>query len=199
MSKLVVISGPSGVGKGTIVDLLRKKYADEGKKLYLSISCTTRLPREGEVDGVNYYFIKEKEFKKRISEDDFFEYNEYKTGKFYGTPKSTVIEYLNKGYDVILEIDINGYRIIKEKYPDCLGIFIMPPDEEALYERLRNRGTETEDVIETRISAAKEEIAGNSIYDYIIVNETGKVEEAASKIYKLINHENKEWIMNDIF
>ena len=187
MSKLVVISGPSGVGKGTIVKLLEERYEKEGKKLYLSISCTTRAPREGERDGVDYYFISEDEFRKRIDNNDFFEYNEYSTGRFYGTPKSTVIEYLNKGFDVILEIDINGYRKIKEIYPDCLGIFIMPPDEEALYERLRNRGTETEDVIETRIKTSREEIANSHIYDEIIVNETGKSEKSAEMIYQLLN------------
>ena len=114
MSKLVVISGPSGVGKGTIIKLLQEKYEEEKKNLYLSISCTTRLPREGEIDGISYYFISEKEFLKRINDNDFLEYNKYGTGKYYGTPKSTVLKYLEMGYDVILEIDINGYRQIKE-------------------------------------------------------------------------------------
>ena len=167
MSKLVVISGPSGVGKGTIVNELKEMYQENNRKLYLSVSATTRSPREGEVEGINYYFISEEEFKRKIEEEEFFEYNQYGTGKFYGTPKDTVMNYLNNGYDVILEIDVNGYKQIKEKYKEALGIFIMPPNEEALYERLRNRGTESEDIIETRIKTAREEIAGNDIYDEI--------------------------------
>lgn len=187
MSKLIVISGPSGVGKGTIVKLLQEKYQEEGKKLYLSISCTTREPREGEREGVHYYFITEEEFLRRISEGDFFEYNKYGTGKYYGTPKSTVLEYLNKGYDVILEIDINGYKQIKKEYPDCVGIFIMPPSINDLYARLKNRGTEDNNVIERRIQTAVDEMNGKDIYDYIVTNEDGKSDLAMQKIYKIIN------------
>lgn len=186
MSKLVIISGPSGVGKGTIVNLLIERYHKEQKKLYLSISCTTRKPREGEVDGKHYYFISERKFNSMIKKDDFLEYNKYGTGKYYGTPKSTVLNYLNDGYDVILEIDINGYQQIKEKYPECIGIFIMPPCVDELLNRLKNRNTETIDVINTRLETAKREIANRDIYDYIIVNENNKVEEAADKIYNLI-------------
>ena len=187
MSKLVIISGPSGVGKGTIVKLLQERYQKENKKLYLSVSCTTRSPREGEIDGVHYYFISEDEFKKRIAKKDFLEFNIYGTGKYYGTPKSTVINYLNEGYDVILEIDINGYKQIKENYPDCIGIFIMPPDVKELYNRLKNRGTESEDVIKTRIKTAKEEIKNKDIYDYIVVNENGLSDIATNKVYDIIN------------
>ena len=186
MGKLVVISGPSGVGKGTIVKHLIDIYNAKKDNLHLSVSCTTRNPREGETDGVSYYFITEKEFKKRIKKGDFLEYNKYGTGKYYGTPKSTTIEYLNKGYDVILEIDINGYRQIKKSFPDSLGIFIMPPSIEELYNRLKNRNTETEDVIKVRLDAAKNEIENREIYDYIIVNENNKSEEAAKDIYEII-------------
>ncbi len=189
MSKLLIISGPSGVGKGTIVNILQKIYQEQSKKLYLSISCTTRSPREGEVDGVNYYFIDEKEFKKRLREGDFLEYNIYGTGKYYGTPKSTVLKYLRDGYDVILEIDINGYKQIKENYPDSIGVFIMPPSIDELYARLKNRNTETEEIINTRIETAKKEIAENSIYDYVIVNENNQSELTAQKIYELMNGE----------
>lgn len=189
MNKLLVISGPSGVGKGTIINHLEDMYQENNKKLYLSVSCTTRNPREGEVDGVNYFFISEKEFKKRIKENDFLEYNIYGTGKYYGTPKSTVLKYLKKGYDVILEIDINGYKQIKENFPDCVGIFIMPPDIDELYNRLKNRNTEDEDIIKIRIETAKREIAENDIYDYIIVNENGKSLEAANKIYNIMNED----------
>ncbi len=189
MSKLLIISGPSGVGKGTIVKHLQDKYEELKKKLYLSVSCTTRSPREGEVEGVNYYYITEKEFKKRIKKNDFLEYNLYGTGKYYGTPKSTVLKYLKKGYDVILEIDINGYKQIKENYPDAIGVFIMPPDIDELYNRLKNRNTETEEVIKVRLETAEKEIAENHIYDHIIVNENGKSEEAAMKIFDLMNEE----------
>ena len=101
MSKLIIISGPSGVGKGTIIELLKKRYLKENKKLYLSISCTTRSPREGEIDGVHYYFISEDEFLERIKRNDFLEYNKYGTGKYYGTPKSTVMDYLKQDYDFL--------------------------------------------------------------------------------------------------
>ena len=186
MSKLLVISGPSGVGKGTIVKILESMYQEDNRKLYLSISCTTRKMREGEVDGVNYYFISEKEFRKRLKNSDFLEYNVYGTGKLYGTPKSTVLEYLKKDYDVILEIDINGYKQIKANYPDCVGIFIMPPSIDELYARLRNRNTEDEELINIRIETAKHEIEEKDIYDYVIVNETNKSEEAARKIYNIM-------------
>ena len=122
MSKLLVISGPSGVGKGTIVNHLKEMYETKNKKLYLSISCTTRSPREGEVDGREYFFISEKEFKSRIKKCDFLEYNKYCTVKYYGTTKSTVLKYLDYGYDVILEIDINGYNILDTmKYSNIAG------------------------------------------------------------------------------
>lgn len=186
MSKLIVISGPSGVGKGTIVKHLQDRYKEENKKLYLSISCTTRNPREGEVDGVNYYFITEEEFKEKINNNDFLEYNQYGTGKYYGTPKSTVLKYLNEGYDVILEIDINGYKQIKANYPDSVGVFIMPPSPKELYNRLKERNTETEEVIKVRLETAKKEIRGRKIYDYIVVNENGKSKEASDEIYNIM-------------
>lgn len=186
MSKLVVISGPSGVGKGTIVNLLKEKYKEENRKLHVSISCTTRTIRDGETPNVSYYFISEEEFVDRINQNDFLEYNCYGTGKYYGTPKSTVIEYLNKGYDVILEIDINGYKQVKENYPDCLGIFIMPPSIENLENRLRNRGTETEEAIQKRLETATSEIKEKDIYDLIIINEENKEQEALQKIYEAI-------------
>ena len=187
MGKLVVISGPSGVGKGTVINLLKETYKNNNDKLYLSISCTTRSPREGEVEGISYYFISYEEFIKRIEEGDFLEYNKYGTGKYYGTPKSITLDYLSKGYDVILEIDINGYKQIKERFPDCVGIFIMPPSRKELYARLKNRNTETEDVIKTRLETAKEEIKNRFIYDHIIVNENNKSDVTAEKIYKIMS------------
>lgn len=186
MGKLVVISGPSGVGKGTVINLLKDKYQERGEKLYLSISCTTRSPREGEVDGVSYYFISEEEFLKRIEAGDFLEYNQYGTGKYYGTPKSITLDYLNKGYDVILEIDINGYKQIKERFPDCVGIFIMTPSRKELYARLKNRNTETEEVIKTRLKTARDEIKNRFIYDRVIVNQNNKSDVTAERIYKIM-------------
>ena len=191
MSKLVIISGPSGVGKGTIINSLQEMYKNNKKKLYLSISCTTRSPREGEKNKVNYYFISERKFKSLIKKNDFLEYNIYGTGKYYGTPKSTVLKYMKKGYDVLLEIDINGYKQIKENFPDAVGIFIMPPVIEELYNRLKNRNTETEDVIKVRLETAKKEIAERDIYDHIVVNENDKSREAALEIYSIIKGEIK--------
>ena len=186
MSKLLIISGPSGVGKGTIINHLQDMYKENNKKLYLSISCTTRNPREGEVDGISYYFISERAFKNRIKRNDFLEYNIYGTGKYYGTPKSTVLKFLEKGYDVILEIDINGYKQIKKNFPDAIGIFIMPPDIDELYNRLKIRNTEDEEIIKVRIETAKNEIAESDIYDHIIVNENNKSLDAAEKIYNIV-------------
>ena len=193
MNKLIVISGPSGVGKGTIINHLKDIYEEKNKKLYLSISATTRAPREGEVDGVNYYFISEKEFKKRIKKNDFLEYNIYGTGKYYGTPKSTIMEFLKTGYDVLLEIEINGYKQIKENFKDAIGIFIMPPDIDELYNRLKNRNTEDEETIRIRLETAKKEIEENYIYDYIVVNENNKSLEAANEIYRIINRRGRKW------
>ncbi len=187
MSKLIIISGPSGVGKGTIIELLKKRYLKENKKLYLSISCTTRSPREGEIDGVHYYFISEDEFLERIKRNDFLEYNKYGTGKYYGTPKSTVMDYLKQDYDVILEIDINGYKRIKKECPNCIGIFIMPPNEEELYQRLKNRGTEDEKTIQIRLATAQSELKQKDIYDYLVVNYDGKVEKSSEEVYNIIN------------
>lgn len=189
MNKLVVISGPSGAGKGTVVKELLNIYKEHDEKVHLSISATTRLKREGEIEGVNYYFIKEEEFLKKLEEKDFLEYNMYATGKYYGTLKSHVLEYLKKGYDVILEIDINGYKQVVSNYHDVLGIFIMPPSLEILEKRLRDRGTETEENIKKRLQTAKEEIENKKIYPHIVINHDDKVRKAAEKIYEIIKND----------
>ena len=188
MSKLVVISGPIGTGKWTVVKELLNIYKEHDDKVHLSVSATTRLPREGEVDGVNYYFIKEDEFLKKINENDFLEHNMYGTGKYYGTLRSEVLKKLSEGYDVILEIDVNGYKQIITNYDDVLGIFIMPPSLEVLEQRLRDRGTETEENIKKRLKTAKEEIENKEIYPHIVINEDGKVFEAANEIYSIIKN-----------
>lgn len=188
MGKLVVISGPSGAGKGTVVQELLKIYKLNNDKVHLSVSATTRSPREGEVDGVNYYFISESDFLNKIANSELLEYNKYGTGKYYGTLKEHVFEYLDSGYDVILEIDINGYKQVISNYSDAIGIFITTPSLKALEERLRNRGTETEEQIKKRLETAKVEIRNKKIYPYIIINEEGKVTEAANKVYNIIKN-----------
>lgn len=186
MGKLIVISGPSGAGKGTIVEALLEIYKKNNSKVHLSVSATSRLPREGEIDGESYYFISESNFLEKIKKGDFLEYNMYGTGKYYGTLKSHVLNYLNNGYDVILEIDINGYKQVINNYPEAIGIFVAPPSLEVLEQRLRDRGTETEENIRKRLETAKTELANKEIYPYIVVNEDGKAMEAALKIYNII-------------
>lgn len=188
MSKLVVISGPSGAGKGTVVKELLNIYKENNDKVHLSISATTRLKREGEVEGVNYYFITESEFKEKIQTNDFLEYNQYGTGKYYGTLKSHVLNYLSQDYDVILEIDINGYKQVINNYEDALGIFIAPPSLEVLEKRLRDRGTESEENIQKRLATAKVEMENQELYPHIVINEDDKVSDAALKIYQIIKN-----------
>ena len=186
MSKLVVISGPSGAGKGTVVKELLNIYAYNKDKVHLSVSATTRSPRVGEVDKINYYFITEEDFLNKIKNKEFLEYNQYGTGKYYGTLKNHVFEYLDKGYDVILEIDINGYKQVIKNYPDALGIFITTPNLKILEQRLRDRKTETEEQIQDRLKTAKEELKNKDIYPHIIINEDGKSLEAAKSVYEII-------------
>ena len=186
MGKLVVISGPSGAGKGSIVKELLNIYKENNDKVHLSVSATTRLKRVGEVEGVNYYFITEKDFLSKIDNNEFLEYNKYGTGKYYGTLKSHVQKYLNDGYDVILEIDINGYLQVINNYKEAIGIFIMPPSLKKLEHRLRDRGTETEEQIKKRLQTAKAEMKNRNIYPHIVVNEDDKVLEAAKVVYRII-------------
>ena len=190
MGKLIVISGPSGDGKGTVVKELLKIYESNNDLVHLSVSATTREPREGEVDKVNYYFISEKDFLNKIDNQELLEYNKYGTGKYYGTLKSHVFEYIDNGYDVILEIDINGYKQVINNYKDAIGIFITTKNLKILEQRLRDRGTETEEQIEKRLKTAREELKNKDIYPYIIINEDGKSFDAAMEIYNIIK--NKE-------
>lgn len=175
---LIVISGPSGAGKGTICKALLDK-----NDFWLSVSATTRQPREGEVHGKNYYFIDREEFLSRIKNNDFLEYAEV-YGNFYGTPKSNVIEMLENGKDVILEIDIQGALKVKEVFPEGVFIFILPPSMEELKKRIIKRGSETPESLMTRFKSAYKEINYVSKYSYAVVNDT--VEEAVKKIESIV-------------
>lgn len=164
--KLFVISGPSGVGKGTIVN----EIMSSSSGIKLSVSATTRSPRDGEIDGSSYFFMSETEFKEKISEDGFLEYA-YVHGHYYGTPKKPVIDALKEGFDVILEIDVQGAMQVKSSYKDGIYIFVLPPSMEQLESRIRTRGTESEDDIALRLGKALGEIRYLNEYDYSIVND----------------------------
>ena len=163
---LIILSGFSGVGKGTVVRRLLSDYDNYA----LSISATTRKPREGEEDGVSYFFKSKEEFEQMIKEDSFIEHARY-VENYYGTPKAYVQEQLDAGKDVILEIEIQGALKVKEKYPDALMLFLVPPDAQTLKERLVGRGTETADVIHDRLERAAQEAQEMGSYEYIIVND----------------------------
>ena len=159
----------------------------------MSISATTRKPREGEVDGVQYFFIEKEDFERMIKENQFLEYARY-VDNYYGTPKEFVFNKLDQGISVILEIEMQGALKVKEQYPETVLIFITPPSAEELESRLRGRGTETEDVIASRLSRASEEADYMSKYDYVVVNESGKVAECAAHIHHIIETEKRKAI-----
>lgn len=176
---LIVVSSPSGGGKGTILSELFKR----NENLKMSVSATTRSPREGEVDGVHYYFISKEEFKAKIENGEMLEYANY-VSNYYGTPKAPVDKWLSEGKDVILEIEVQGGKQVKEIAPDCVSLFVLPPSLEILEQRLRGRGTETDDVICNRMAQASREIGCVIDYDYAVVNNT--VEQAVSDIEAII-------------
>ena len=163
---LIVLSGPSGVGKGT---LNAKLFAEFGEQIAFSVSATTRAPREGEVDGTHYFFISRQEFENRIANNDFLEHAEF-AGNCYGTPVSYVNSLLEQGKNVILEIDVQGAMQVRSRMPESVSIFILPPSFEELENRLRGRGTETEEKILMRLGAARREMEYAPKYDYQIVN-----------------------------
>lgn len=181
---LYLIAGPSGVGKGTVVKELMK--LDE--KLALSVSATTRAPRPGEIDGESYFFLSRDEFDRLIAEDGFFEHAEY-AGNCYGTPKKAVFDKLDAGFDVILEIEVQGCMQVMEKSPEVIGIFLLPPSYKELEKRLRGRGTESEEVIQKRLSAAKQELGCVNRFDCFVINDS--VDKAARTILSIIR-ENRD-------
>lgn len=164
--KLFVISGSSGVGKGTLISLLLKNNPN----IMLSISHTTRAPRQGEIDGINYFFRTKEEFQKSINENAFLEWAQY-SDNFYGTKRKFVERKLNEGFDLILEIDTQGALKVKEQMPDAILIFILPPSLKDLENRLRGRKTETEEAIQKRLNFVESEMKNSSLYDYQIVND----------------------------
>ena len=191
--KLFVVSAPSGCGKGTILF----EVLNNNKNLFYSVSATTRAPREGEIDGVNYYFLSKDEFKREINNGGMLEYAQY-CDNFYGTPKKKVVEKLEQGIDVILEIETNGAMQVKGVMPEAVLIFILPPSVLELRRRLNKRGTEEESVIEKRVKEAKDEIRRAFNYDYIIMNDEldKAIEdfEAVLKASKLTKENNKNMI-----
>jgi guanylate kinase len=176
---LLVLSGPSGVGKGTLCNRLRSLSPE----LVYSVSATTRKPREGEVDGVNYFFKTHDEFRDMIEAGDLLEWAEY-VGNFYGTPKSFVQETIDQGKDIILEIDVQGAMQVKERFPEAIFIFVLPPSLEELQSRITNRGTETESSIRSRMAAAGEELKLMEHYDYAVVNDV--LETACNRVQSII-------------
>jgi guanylate kinase len=177
---LIVLSGPSGVGKGTV----RKQiFSQPNNDFVYSISMTTRLPREGEINGVDYFFKKREEFESLIEQGKLLEYAEF-VGNYYGTPVDYVRETLDSGKDVFLEIEVKGARQVREKFPEGLFIFLMPPSLSELKNRIVTRGTETEDLIHNRMLSAREEIEMMSLYDYVVENDY--VEHACEKVKAII-------------
>lgn len=179
---LIVLSGPSGVGKGTVCSYLRREHPE----LTYSISATTREMRPGEVDGVNYFFLSREDFIERKEKGDFLEWAEV-YGNFYGTPQAAVEEYLDQGKDVILEIDIQGAMKVKEIFPDGVFVFLLPPSKDELERRIKGRAADTAETIQHRLSCVDEELASIASYQYVVVN--GLVGGAAEQIKAIIKAE----------
>lgn len=192
---LIVVSGPSGAGKGTVLAHTASKYPN----LKYSVSVTTRAPREGEIDGVNYFFKTKEEFLLMRDKGEFLESKEV-YGNFYGTPRLYVEQQLDKGFDVVLEIDTEGALEVKNTYPDCVMIFISPEKRSTIEERLRSRSTESEEQIQLRTQSALRELKQAVVYDYIVVNEDAQ--QGANDIISIIEAEkckvknNKKFIDN---
>ncbi len=180
---LIVISGPSASGKGTV-----NAYVLKDEHFEYSVSATTRMPREGEIDGKNYHFITREEFEGLIAENGVLEYTSY-CGNYYGTLRSFVEDTRSKGKHVVLEIEVDGAMQIRQKYPDSVLIMLLPPSFAEQERRLRSRGTESEEVIAKRLDQTRNELPFADRYDYVVYNETGKAEEAAESILAIARAE----------
>lgn len=192
---LFIVSGPSGCGKGTVLAEIIKQ-----DNIYYSVSATTRSPRPGEVNGVNYHFLSKDEFEKLIENDGVLEYANY-CGNYYGTPKKPVEDMLAEGKNVILEIEVQGALKVMDKCPEAVSVFILPPSLKELRRRLHKRGTETEEVIEKRIGEAAGEIRKAVNYDYVMIN--GELETAVPDLLSIINSqklkkENSDYLIDEV-
>ena len=187
---MLIISGPAGSGKGTV----NRRLLATGDFVY-SVSATTRAPRPEDTDGVTYHFISREEFLSRINSGGMLEYTEY-CGNFYGTPKKEAEAVLESGKNLILEIEVDGARQIKEKYPEAVLIMLLPPSFSSQEQRLRGRGTETEEKILERLARTKEELCDVGIYDYVVYNYDGRDAEAADKILAIVSAENASILRN---
>lgn len=176
--KLLVLSGPSGVGKGEIV----KSITSQRANCALSVSCTTREPRENEKEGVSYFYISHEKFRRMIEENGFLEYSEH-FENYYGTPRLFVEEKLKEG-DVILEIDVDGALNVKKSHDEAILVMIAPPDKQALYDRLRGRGSEDEREIEKRIARSEYELSKAPLYDYTVIND--KLDDAVKQVVQIL-------------
>ena len=192
---VIVISGPSGSGKGTVVEQLRKIYPNAG----VSVSATTRQKRTGEVDGVHYHYKSREEFEKLIESGEVLEHTTY-NGNYYGTLRSEAEQIVNSGRDLILEIEVDGAGQIKKLLGDeCTAVMLIAPDHKELERRLRGRGTDSEEAILNRLATARKEISLAPMYDYIVVNENGKVEECAENIVAIIKAERQKYSRREDF
>ena len=187
---LLIVSGPAGSGKGTVNSLLLER-----EDFVYSVSATTRSPRPGELNGVNYHFISREEFTDALASGDMLEYTEY-CGNFYGTPKRRALEILESGKNLILEIEVDGARQVKEKFPDAVLIMLLPPSFSVQEARLRGGATETEEKIKARLARTREEVRDLSIYDYIVYNLDGKAAEAAEDILSIVRAEKLATLRN---
>jgi guanylate kinase len=178
-AKVFVITGPSGVGKGTLIRRLRERFPD----LALSVSATTRAPREGEVDGRDYHFLTEEQFQERRDADDFLEFATY-SGNHYGTLKSELERCLDKGRSVVLEIEVQGAQQVRQSKLDSVQIFIAPPDESVLRDRLTGRGTDSAEAIDGRLKMAEQELASQNDFDHRVVNDD--LEQAADELESIV-------------
>ncbi len=190
---LFVLSGPSGAGKGT----LRKRMFRRISGIKFSISCTTREPRDGEREGIDYRFISAEDFLSRLEKDDFLEHADVH-GHFYGTLRDDVLEVLDSGDDILLEIDVQGALQVRDKMPESVLLFVAPPSFEELEQRLRDRGTESEERLQIRLRNARWEMEKASLYDYVIINDD--LERAANELERIIieHRKNREALRNEV-